>query len=62
MNEWIRDREIRGRMNMELKMQDPEFPGDADILLRPKAPRFEPVTAWDLVKRTFVDRMPGKRD
>lgn len=48
--------------NMELKMQDPEFLGDTDILLRTDAPRFEPVAAWDLVKRTFVDRMPGKRD
>lgn len=48
--------------NMELKMQDPEFLDDTDILLRTDAPRFEPVAAWDLVKRTFVDKMPGKRD
>lgn len=48
--------------NMELKMQDPEFLGDTDVLLRTDAPRFEPAPAWDLVKRTFVDRMPGKRD
>lgn len=48
--------------NMELKMLDPEFLGDTDILLRTDASRFEPAAAWDLVKSTFVDRMPGKRE
>ena len=48
--------------NIELKLQDPEFLSDTDILLREEAVRFDPVSAWKLVKQTFVDRMPGKRD
>lgn len=48
--------------NMELKMQDPEFLGDSDILLRVGAKPFEPEIAYKLVKEQFIERMPGKRD
>ncbi len=48
--------------NMEQKMQDSEFLNDTDILLRDGAPRFEPQRAYEMVKSTFVDRMPGRRD
>lgn len=47
--------------NMELKILDPEFLGDTDVLLRTGAPRFEPVPAWETVKQTFVAKMPGKK-
>lgn len=48
--------------NMELKLQTPEFLGDMDILIREGANRFNPTTAYDLVKKTFIDLMPGSRD
>lgn len=49
--------------NMDLKLQDPEFLCDTDNLLREDdAARFSPLSAWQLVKHTFVDRMPGKRE
>lgn len=48
--------------NMELKMADPEFLGDTDILLRNDAEPFDPERAYEMVKRTFIDIMPGKRD
>ena len=48
--------------NMELKLQDPEFLTDTEILLREDAAKFNPLSAWELVKQTFVDRMPGKRE
>lgn len=48
--------------NMELKMQDPEFLGDSDILLREGAEPFDPATAYNLIKEKFIDKMPGKRD
>ena len=47
---------------MELKMQDPEFLGDSDILLREGAEPFDPATAYNLIKEKFIDKMPGKRD
>ena len=47
---------------MELKMQDPEFSDDTDILLRADAPKFRPEQAFEMVKSTFIDRMPGRRD
>jgi hypothetical protein len=47
--------------NLELKLQDPEFLSDTDILLREDASHFYPQTAWELVKQTFVEKMPGKR-
>lgn len=48
--------------NMELKMQDAEFLSDMDILIREGAPHFDPKTAYENVKTTFIDLMPGKRD
>ena len=48
--------------NMELKIHDPEFLDDSVILLRKGAPRFNPAHAFELVKTTFIDRMPGRRD
>ena len=48
--------------NMELKLQDPEFLGDSDILLRVGAGPFDPEAAYKLVKEQFIERMPGKRD
>jgi predicted nucleotidyltransferase component of viral defense system len=48
--------------NMELKLQDPEFLCDTEILLREDAIHFHPQAAWELVKQTFVEKMPGKRE
>ena len=48
--------------NMEAKLVDPEFIGDTEILLRSDADKFDATLAYDLVKNTFIDRMPGKRD
>lgn len=48
--------------NMELKMQDPEFLGDTDMLLREGAAHFEPVLAYEQVKQTFINQMLGKKD
>lgn len=47
--------------NLEFKLQDPEFLTDTDILLREDASHFDPLSAWKLVKQTFVDKMEGKR-
>lgn len=47
--------------NMELKMQDPEFLNDTDLLLREGAAHFDPVGAYEVIKKTFIDLMPGKR-
>lgn len=43
--------------NMEQKMQDPEFLTDTDALLRDDASLFEPAKAYELVKRTLIDKM-----
>ena len=48
--------------NMEQKLQDPEFLGDTDVLLRSDSQKFEPHRAWEMVKAAFTDRMPGRRD
>ena len=48
--------------NMELKMKDPEFLGDSDILLRVGAEPFDPVAAYELVKEQLIDKMPGRRE
>ncbi len=48
--------------NMELKMQDQEFLDDTDILLREGAPHFEPQRAYEMIKESFIEIMPGKRD
>ena len=47
--------------NMELKMQDPEFLDDTDILLRSDAEKFHPEQAFELVRTTFIERMAGRR-
>ena len=39
-----------------------EFLDDTDILLRTGAEKFEPQRAYDMVKNTFIDKMPGKKD
>ena len=46
--------------NMEQKMQDPEFLGDTELLLRPDAGRFEPERAFQMVRETFIERLPGR--
>lgn len=43
--------------NVELKLQDAEFIGDTDTLLRVDADCFDSKTAWELVKQIFVERM-----
>lgn len=48
--------------NIELKLQDPEFLDDTDILLRPDADRFAPQRAYKMVKDFFINKLPGKRD
>ena len=48
--------------NMELKLQDPEFLDDTDILLRTGADMFDPQRAYAMVKEVFIDKLPGKRD
>lgn len=41
--------------------QDPEFLGDTEGLLR-FGQTFDPQAAFELVKTTFIDRLPGRRD
>ena len=48
--------------NMELKLQDPEFVSDTDLLLRAGTGNFEPLEAYEMVKAAFIDKMEGKRD
>ena len=48
--------------NMELKLRDPEFLDDTDILLRADADKFDPMRAYSMVKAAFIDKLPGKRD
>ena len=48
--------------NMEQKLQDLEFLDDTNILLRPDADKFDPMRAYALVKKAFIDKLPGKRD
>ena len=48
--------------NMELKLQDPEFLDDTDILLRTGVDKFDPQRAYAMVKNAFIDKLPGKRD
>lgn len=47
--------------NMEQKMQDSEFLGDTELLLRPDAGRFEPEHAFQMVRDVFIERLPGRR-
>lgn len=48
--------------NMELKMQDDDFLHDMDFLIRLGAPSFDPTTAYENVKSTFLNLMPGKQN
>mgnify|MGYP007013879863 CR=1 FL=1 len=43
-------------------MKDAEFLGDTDMLLRDGAELFNPQMAYDMVKTTFINKMPGNRD
>lgn len=43
--------------NIELKLQDPEFLCDTDDLIREDSAKFDPHSAWELVKYMFVDKM-----
>ena len=47
---------------MELKLQDPEFFDDTDILLPADADQLDPQRAYAMVKEAFIDKLPGKRD
>ena len=46
--------------NMDEKMQDPEFIGDSTMILRPDT-AFSPHEAYQLVRETFIERLPGRR-
>ena len=46
-------------INMEDKMQDDEFLGDTQQLLRPDE-KFDPVSGYELVKRMLIDRLQQK--
>lgn len=46
--------------NLDEKMQDPEFLGDVTLILRPDI-AFSPQDAYDLVRKTLLERIPGKR-
>ena len=43
--------------NMELKMQDPEFLNDTQVLLREGASSFAPQTAYNLVRTQLIDKL-----
>lgn len=47
LSDWIKEQEQRG---------------DTDILLRAGADKFDPQRAYAMVKHTFIDKLPGKRD
>ncbi len=46
-------------INMEDKMQDDEFLGDTQQLLRPDE-KFDPISGYELVKRMLIDRLQQK--
>ena len=46
--------------NMDEKMQDPEFIGDSSMILRPDAV-FSPYEAYQQVRDTFIEHLPGRR-
>lgn len=47
--------------NMQEKLQDPEFLGDTQSLLRPEI-QFDPISAYEIIYQEFVDKMEGRRD
>ena len=46
--------------NMEEKMQDQEFLGDVSLILRPDI-EYSPANAYNLVRETLIERIPGRR-
>ena len=42
--------------NMELKMQDEEFLGDTNLLLRIDD-KYNPIEAWELVRSQLIERL-----
>lgn len=48
--------------NMEEKMQDDEFLGDMNLLLREDASRLNPIDAYKQVRAAFIEQLPGKRE
>lgn len=46
--------------HMEHKLQDADFLSDMNVLVREGTPRFDPVTAYNNIKTTFIDLMPGE--
>ena len=47
--------------NMQKKMEDPEFTGDTQSLLRPGI-TFDASDAYQLIYETFIAKMAGRRD
>lgn len=47
-------------VNMENKMLDQEFLGDVSMILRPDIEYF-PMDAYNLVRNTLIERIPGRR-
>ena len=47
--------------NMQEKMEDAEFVNDMQSLLRPGI-TFNPNDAYQLIYKTFIDKMEGKRE
>ena len=45
---------------MDEKMQDPEFIGDSSMILRPDTV-FSPYEAYQQVRDTFIEHLPGRR-
>lgn len=43
-------------LNMEEKMQDPDFIGDSQLLLRPEI-SFNPNKAYQFVKENLIDKL-----
>jgi hypothetical protein len=46
---------------MQKKMEDPEFTGDTQSLLRPGI-TFDASDAYQLIYETFIAKMAGRRD
>jgi predicted nucleotidyltransferase component of viral defense system len=42
--------------NMELKMQDEDFLGDTNLLLRQNE-KYNPIEAWNLVKNQLIEKL-----
>ena len=47
-------------INMEEKMQDSEFIGDVNLVIRPDI-SFTPEEAFRVVRETLIERLPGRR-